>query len=124
MATPTTLPVAQLRALGCRVSTIIGHDPDIGDFKYSIRVPDSIDLSNIDYASEGLRGELRRSSIGHADIRVPRRSDGHHLTVKACAYRIGIKTPDDVAKDYHRDAGAALSRVYYLIRTLLTIQEV
>lgn len=102
--TPTTLPIARLRAVGCKVSTIIGHSPEIGDFKYSIRVPDFLGLDLRDEPYPGI-------DFGHASIRVPRRSDGKHIVVQACAYRIGLVTPKDVAEQYRRDVAEALSAV-------------
>jgi hypothetical protein len=107
MTTVLSLPIARLRAAGCRVATVIGHDPKIGDFKYSIRVPDAIgDLR------EGATTSL---SLGYASVSVPRHSDGHHLIVQACAYRRGFKTPADVAADYMRDTAKLLGMVADLI---------
>jgi hypothetical protein len=42
MANPTSLPIAQLRALGCKVNTLIGHDPAIGSWQYGITLPDGV----------------------------------------------------------------------------------
>lgn len=104
---PLTLPIARLRAAGCKVSTVIGHDPNIGDFIYSIRVPDAI-------------GDLREAAtatlrLGFASVSVPRHSDGHRLIVKACAYRMGISTPAPVADQYRRDAAKLLGLIADLI---------
>lgn len=40
MSNPTSLPIARLRAAGNRVSTLLGHDPNIGDFKYRVTLLD------------------------------------------------------------------------------------
>lgn len=74
MASPTTLPIARLRAAGCKVSTVIGHWPEIGNFQYSIRVPDSLG---------DLRERTTVADCGIAKAYVPRISDGHHLIVQA-----------------------------------------
>lgn len=103
MTTALTLPIARLRAAGCRVSTVIGHDPNIGDWIYSIRVPDSIgDMRT------GNRPTVR---VGWASASVPRHSDGHHIVVKACAYRKGIRTPDDVKAEYLRSVADLMTAV-------------
>jgi hypothetical protein len=39
MSSPISLPVAKLRALGCKVSTLFGHDPNIGSWKYGVTLP-------------------------------------------------------------------------------------
>lgn len=39
MTSPISLPVAQFRDLGCKVSTLFGHDPAIGSWKYGITLP-------------------------------------------------------------------------------------
>ena len=47
MASKTALPIARLRALGCRVSTIIGHYPTAKiapSWQYGIVLPDGIEL--------------------------------------------------------------------------------
>lgn len=44
MSSMLSLPIAQLRALGCRVSTIIGHDPVIGSFFYSVTLPKGVTM--------------------------------------------------------------------------------
>ena len=112
MSTILTLPIARLRAAGCKVSTVIGHDPAIGNFIYSIRVPDEIgDLREVDPASEGNRATNVRSRLGKASASVPRYSDGHHVVVQATAYRIGKVTPKNVADEYRYDCAQLLSRV-------------
>lgn len=97
----TTLPIARLRAAGCRVSTVIGHDPSIGDFIYSIRVPDSA-------------GDLREQgttsgSLGAARYNVPKHSDGRHIIVLACAYRRNAPIPDvETRKRFEHDVAQLL----------------
>lgn len=100
---PLTMPIARLRAAGCKVSTVIGHDPAIGDFVYSIRVPDSF-------------GDLREGTtlevaFGVASARVLSYSDGRRLTVRAHAYRRGLVTPADVVEHYRRDTATLLSKL-------------
>jgi hypothetical protein len=41
---PLTLPLAQLRAAGCRVSTVLGHYPGAGRWIYSITPPAGLSL--------------------------------------------------------------------------------
>ncbi len=80
MTTALTLPIARLRDSGCKVSTVIGHDPRIGDFIYSVRLPSGI------------------PPVADPDapcvVLVPRWSDGHHVAVRATIYRPGEPTPN------------------------------
>lgn len=112
MATALTLPIARLRAAGCKVSTAIGHDPNIGDFIYSIRLPDR--------CGDVREGPIQTVRKGWASVSVPRLSDGHHVVVKACAYRRGLRTPDDVKADYLRDAAAMLAHVADTVDDMIT----
>ena len=111
MTSPLALPIARLRATGCRVVTVIGHDPSIGDFKYSVRVPDAI-------------GDLRESgpqavTLGRASASVPRHSDGHHLIVKAYGYRRGLKTPKTLINECRTDVATLLDGVADVIEEML-----
>lgn len=102
MTTALTLPIARLRAAGCKVSTVIGHDPNIGDWIYSIRLP---------AACGDLREDPHQKIVhGRASVSVPRHTDGHHVILQACAYRKGLRTPDDVKAEYLRDAAALLTK--------------
>lgn len=38
----TSLPIARLRALGYKVSTVIGHWPEAGIFHYSVTPPEGV----------------------------------------------------------------------------------
>ena len=42
MTRPTTLPIARLRDLGCRVHTLIGHDPKHGIWRYGVVLPEPV----------------------------------------------------------------------------------
>ena len=95
MATSLALPIARLRAAGCRVSTIIGHSPKIGDFRYSVRLPDGVPA-------------YRMPSVGNATIDRPRYSDGHHLIVKAGGVSCA---PHRLINDYRLSVANALTEV-------------
>lgn len=48
MASKTSLPIARLRSLGCRVSTLLGHWPTAPvspEFRYSVTLPAGLDLA-------------------------------------------------------------------------------
>lgn len=79
MATALTLPIARLRAAGCKVSTIIGHDPNIGDFKYRVTLPD------------GIPGHYQRT-IGSATL--TSYPTEHRVEVRSFRYRVGQPIPD------------------------------
>lgn len=79
MATALTLPIARLRAAGCRVATIIGHDPNIGDFLYRVTLPD------------GIPGHYQRT-IGQATLQsLP---SEHVVIIRSARYRMGQPLPD------------------------------
>jgi len=63
MATALTLPIARLRAAGCKVSTIVGHDPKIGDFLYSVTLPKGIPGHSIRRPLATRRSSLDRPSV-------------------------------------------------------------
>lgn len=79
MATSLTLPIARLRAAGCRVSTVIGHDPSIGDFIYSVTLP------------KGIPGHYQRT-LGYATLQS--RPAERRVIVTSCRYRVGQPIPD------------------------------
>lgn len=112
MATALTLPIARLRAAGCKVSTVIGHDPNIGDWIYSVRLPDA--------CGDQREAQQQKIEHGRASCSVPRHSDGHHVIVQACAYRRGLRTPDDVKAEYLRDIAALLTQVADVVDSLTT----
>lgn len=74
MALPTTAVIAELRELGIKVTTGPGHDPRVKDFRYTLRMPDSV-------------GDLTENYPGPAKLTpttwafVPEYSDGHHIAV-------------------------------------------
>ena len=79
MATSLTLPIARLRAAGCKVSTIIGHDPAIGDFLYRVTLP------------KGIPGHYQRT-LGHATLQsFPQERS---VVIRSCRYRVGQPIPD------------------------------
>lgn len=109
MASKTALPIARLRALGCRVSTVIGHDPRIGDWIYSVRVPDSVgDLREMPEVRQDAAATAR-SAQGMAMVKLPRHSDGHHLIVNTALYRVGVTTDRQLVQQAERDVAALLS---------------
>ena len=79
MATALTLPIARLRAAGCKVSTIVGHDPKIGDFLYSVTLP------------KGIPGHYQRA-IGQATLQSWPAE--RQVIIRSCRYRIGQPIPD------------------------------
>ena len=79
MATALTLPIARLRAAGCKVSTIVGHDPSIGDFLYSVTLPN------------GIPGHYQRT-IGQATLQS--RPSEHRVIIRSARYRVGQPIPD------------------------------
>lgn len=84
MATSLTLPIARLRAAGCRVSTIIGHDPKIGDFKYRVILP------------KGIPGHYQRT-IGSATL--TSYPAEHRVEIRSFRYRIGHPIPDKAERN-------------------------
>lgn len=84
MATALTLPIARLRAAGCKVSTIIGHDPAIGDFLYRVTLP------------KGIPGHYQRT-IGQATLQsLP---SGRLVIIRSARYRPGHPIPDRQERD-------------------------
>ena len=83
MATALTLPIARLRAAGCKVSTPLGHDPAIGDFIYTVVLPN------------GIPGHYQRT-LGRATLQSQRllTTGQWRVTVRSCAYRVGQPRPD------------------------------
>lgn len=81
MASKTALPIARLRSLGCRVGTVIGHNPAISDFIYGVTLPKGIELP---LATSKFRGSAR------ADMA---RGSKSRIIVKACSYRMGEPLP-------------------------------
>ena len=73
MTTALTIQIARLRAAGCKVSTIIGHNPAIGSFQYSVTLPKGIPTD-------------AQITLGHARMQ-HRPSEGRTL-IWASVYRI------------------------------------
>jgi len=106
MASKTALPIARLRALGCRVHTVIGHDPRIGEWIYGVRLPDSVDLPTVTTA-EGLQ-----STHGVATVKVSHVDNDKRLIVEAHLYRARKPLASKLQRDEaERDIAALLSRL-------------
>jgi hypothetical protein len=84
MASKTALPIARLRSLGCKVSTIVGHDPAIADWQYRVTLPEELR----DYLPGD---EVRTLAVGWARAQSAHRGTIH---VWACLYRTG-ETEDE-----------------------------
>ena len=93
MTNPLSLPIARLRAAGCKVSTIIGHDPAIGDFVYSVTLP------------VGIPGHYQRT-IGQAILQS--RPSERRVIIRSARYRVGQPTP---GKQERNAAGVEAARL-------------
>lgn len=72
----TTLPIAELRGLGVKVTTVhYDHEPRRGKFHYSLRMPDSVGD-----VREGYDGRINLTPGTY--VEVANYSDGHHIIVK------------------------------------------
>jgi hypothetical protein len=94
MATSLTLPIARLRAAGCKVSTIIGHDPNIGDYLYKVTLP------------KGIPGHYQLT-IGQATLRS--RPVAREVVIRSARYRIGQPIPD---RQERNAAGVEAARLF------------
>jgi hypothetical protein len=79
MATALTLPIARLRAAGCKVATIIGHDPNIGDYLYRVVLP------------RGIPTHYQRT-LGQATLQS--RPTERVVIIRSARYRAGQPIPD------------------------------
>lgn len=102
MSTALTLPIARLRAAGCRVSTVLGHDR-VGAFIYGVTLPDGIPFPT----------ERR---IGLAVTENPR--DGYwirrRIIVRSVGRHLGAQSkpvPKDITNRIGLDAAAALTYI-------------
>lgn len=96
MASPISLPIAQLRDLGCKVNTLWGHDPKIGSFLYGITLPKGVgapEFTDIDQDAE-------------AGVRV-QQVNRQALTYRKSVYRAGQPIAD---KQEIRAAEVTLAR--------------
>lgn len=104
----TSLPIARLRALGCKVSTVIGHSPEISDHIYSVTLPTDV-ATRFDGTLANVNGRVVMSNYGVATLRLAQ--DGR-LIVSACSYRSGRPTPGpDVRRRNESDAAGMLTRI-------------
>lgn len=78
MATALTLPIARLRAAGCKVSISLGHDPELGDYLYRVTLP------------KGIPGHYQRA-IGQATLQS--RPAERLVIVRSRRYRVGQPIP-------------------------------
>lgn len=91
--TALTLPIARLRAAGCKVSTVIGHDPSIGDFLYSVTLP------------KGIPGHYQMT-LGQATLQS--RPAERRVIVRSARYRVGQPIPDRQERNAARVEAARL----------------
>jgi len=100
MASKTALPIARLRALGCRVGHVVGHDPRIGDWKYGVTLPKGIELP---LEVSKFNGTARADTI-------PGEKD--RIVVGAYLYRVGKPAPSrDRRAEAERDVAGLLSAI-------------
>lgn len=97
MTSPISLPVAQFRDLGCKVSTLFGHDPKIGSLKYGITLPNK---------NVGAREFTDIDDDAKAGVTVHAAPDGR-VIYTLVLYRPGQPIPDKQAR---RAAEVTLAR--------------
>jgi len=83
MTNPLSLPIARLRAAGAKVSTVIGHDPAIGDLIYSVTPPAAYTLDHLVKELDKIAPEVR--------VRVA--PDGERIVVSVTSYRTDAPLP-------------------------------
>lgn len=98
MSLPTSTPVGRLRAAGCKVSTVIGHDPNIGSWLYSVTLPDGIPTGG-------------QSTLGHARTTCYPAATPKKVMVRASVYRPGVRTDRQLARAAGVDAARALDQL-------------
>ena len=98
MSLPTSTPIGRLRAAGCKVSTIIGHDPNIGSWLYSVTLPDGIPTGG-------------QSTLGHARTTCYPAGTPKVVTVRASVYRVGERTDRQLARAAGVDTARALDQL-------------
>jgi hypothetical protein len=97
MSNPLTLPIARLRAHGCKVSTILGHDPQIGSFQYRVTYPATATIPP-------------QRTLGHAHLR-NYRSENRSF-VYASVYRVGQPIqPREVREAAGNDVALVLTEI-------------
>lgn len=98
--TALTGPIGRLRGAGCKVSTIIGHDPNIGSFLYRVSLPDGIPTG-------------AQSILGHAHCSDVRPSEGPgRVLIWASVYRLNAPLPDKQLRNAAEvDTARALERL-------------
>ena len=99
MVAPTSLPIARLRAAGCKVSTQLGHDPNIGDFKYGIILPAPMGATELTDITQDAQAGVRVHAAGR-----------RWVTYELCLYRVGQPLPDKADREAaHARIGARLA---------------
>lgn len=98
MANATSLAIAQFRALGCKVSTLLGHDPKIGSWQYSITLPEGVgptEFTDIDQDAK-------------AGVIVRVATDGKRVLYSKVLPRPGMLPPKSICKAAERQLGERL----------------
>ena len=98
MSLPTSTPIGRLRAAGCKVSTMIGHDPRIGSWLYSVTLPAGIPTGG-------------QSTLGHARTTCYPAGTPKVVTVRASVYRPGERTDKQLARAAGVDTARALDQL-------------
>jgi len=102
MANPLSLPIAHLRAAGAKVSTVIGHDPNIGDWIYSVTPPAAFSVDHLVLAL----------ALVSPDVRVRVAPDRERIIVSATSYRTNAPLPPKAERNRRRDLLAATLHVF------------
>lgn len=95
MTNPLTLPIARLRGAGATVSTVVGHDPAIGVWHYSVTPPAAFTVAHL----------ARDLSTVTPEVRVE--TFGERVIVSASGYRGDAPLPSKAERDRLRGLVAA-----------------
>lgn len=87
MSSLTGLPVAKFRALGCKVNTLIGHDPRVGIWKYGITLPQGVGATEFT--------DIDQDAEAGVAVRVLR---GGRVGFSLVLYRTGQPLPDKTTR--------------------------
>lgn len=95
MPNPLTLPIARLRAAGATVSTVIGHDPGVGTWTYSVTPPAAFIIAHL----------VRDLSTISPEVRVD--ASRERVILHASGYRGNAPLPSKAERDRLRGLMAA-----------------